>query len=159
MEISVVHLKLCLKSSIILMITGCGFFSDDSYDEDVASDRKILQEIIDANPILDSAVNAGHYFFPTGSETGKITGEINFTNLSLNDSNFIFPESIQQFRRVNSLYIAFNDFTDLPRGTMHKNWQKIVVLKNKICEASSETVAFLDKATEGSPGGYWRDSQ
>jgi hypothetical protein len=144
---------------ISAIIYGCGSLFDDSYEEELANDRKILQEIINANPVLDSAANHGHYFFTTSSETGRITGELNLIALNLNDSNFSFPKGIRNFKRINSLYIALNDFSDLPKGTRNKSWEKIVVMQNKICNPSSETVAYLDEVSKGSPGGYWRDTQ
>lgn len=147
---------LCL---ITLFTYGCGSFFGDSYEDDVANDREIVNEIIKANPILDSAVKAGHYFLPYSSESGRITGELNISELGLNDSNFYFPKSIRKFRKVKSLLFASNKFTDLPPGIRENNWESVAAWFNRICNPSSETVAYLDKLVIGYGGPNWRDSQ
>ena len=149
-------LLVCLMA---FFVYGCGSFFGDSYEDDVANDREILNEIIKENPILDSAVNAGHYFLPYSSESGRITGELNLAELGLNDSNFHLPKSVSKFRIVKTLLFASNEFTGLPSGIKEKNWEKVVAWFNRICNPSSETVAYLDKKMEGYGGPYWRDSQ
>ncbi len=159
MEGLVVRLNTTIAVMFSVCIFGCGFLSDTSYEDDVANDRSILAEIIKANPVLDSALKAGHYFLPYSSESGQITGELDLHKLNLYDSNFYFPKSIRNFRRVKTVLLSSNNFTELPRGTLDANWSAVLVLGNKICHPSSETVAYLDKLMAGAPGGYWRDSQ
>lgn len=153
------YLKQIILISISLNILGCGFMSDTSYDDDVASDRRIVEELIRVNPVLDSAVKAGHYFLPYNSESGRITGDLDLHNLNLNDSNFHFPMSVRNLRRVSTVLLSSNNFTDLPSGTRQKSWERVVVWDNEMCNPDQETIKYLDKLMEGYFGGYWRDSQ
>lgn len=142
-----------------LCIYGCGEMFGDSYDADRENDWKIVREIIASNPVLDSAMDSGHYFLPTDAEYGRITGSLNLSGLGLNDSNFHFPRNIQNFKLVHSVLLSFNDFAELPAGTRQKKWKRVVVSANKICNPSQETIDYLDESLNGYIGGYWRDSQ
>ncbi len=159
MELNVVRLNTAFVFAFSLCLFGCGLFSDSSYEEDVLNDRSIVDEIIKANPVLDSAVQAGHYFLPYSSESGRITGNLDLSDLGLNDSNFYFPKSINDFKIVNQVNLIGNDFTDLPQGIHQKKWDVVLVLGNKMCNPSQETIDYLDSLMKGFPGGYWRDSQ
>jgi len=159
MERNVMRLNSIFAITLSASIFGCGFLSDSSYDEDAKNDRRILEEIIKANPVLDSAVNDGHSFLPTSSESMRITGDLDLRNLGLNDSNFHFPTSIRDFKLVNHVNLMSNNFTDLPQGTFIKKWEVVLVLGNKICNPPQETIDYLDDLMNGYPGGYWRDSQ
>jgi hypothetical protein len=152
------HLKIILVILIGISVSRCGSLLGDSYDEDVANDRAILEEIIEINPILDS-VPTEHRFLSTDPESGKLSGDLILSGLGLNDSNFQFPKSIQNFRLINTAIIGSNNFIDLPNGIKNKNWSAILVHGNRMCQPSAETIDFLDKLMKGYPGGYWRDTQ
>lgn len=144
---------------LAFFLFGCGIFNDNSYNEDLENDRKIINDIIEANPILQSARDSGYSFLQSDSETNRITAWLHLGGLNLNDSNFNFSKNISNLRLVKYLDIADNNFTDLPGGTRNKNWEKVDVWKNKICNPPLETINYLDKKSEGSLGGYWRNTQ
>jgi hypothetical protein len=158
MEWPVVRLNILLLCLIASFINGCGFLSGDSYEEDFANDRKILLEILKVNPVLDS-VPGSHTFFVTDAEYNRATGTLDLGGLGLNDSNFFFPKNIQDFRLVKEVNLSRNDFTELPRGARLKNWRSVLILGNKICNPSSETVTYLNELMKGFGGPYWRDTQ
>lgn len=159
MEGPVVLLNTTMAILFSLCLFECSLFSDSSYDDDVANDRSILEEIIKSNPVLDSAVKAGHDFLPTSTESMQITGDLILSNLGLNNTNFHFPTSIHKFKIVNHANLMSNDFTDLPQGVYQRKWNVVLVLGNKMCKPSQETIDYLDNLMKSYPGGYWRDSQ
>ncbi len=148
-----------MASMLVWSVYGCGSLFGDSYDEELANDRAIVDEIIKENPALQSSKDSGHNFLPYSSETGHITGWLNLDGLGLSDSNFYLPTSINNFKIVKFISFASNDFSELPVGTKNKNWERVVAWFNRICSPSSETVAYLDKMMAGFGGPYWRDSQ
>lgn len=150
--------KIVLAVIISLLLQGCGVIFSDSYEADAANDTEILQEIIKANPILDSVPESFRFFYHS-PEYGILQESFSLNGLGLNDSNFYFPKSIGKFRIIKTLYIYDNNFTELPRGCRYKNWEKIVLFRNKICNPSKSTIEYLDEKTRDNYGGYWLDQQ
>ncbi len=154
-----------LKNAVVfasMLLCGCGFsFFDDSYQKNVESDLRIVDAIINANPVLDSAKNAGHAFAVRDQKDASyLSGNLDLDGLGLNDSNFVFPSSIRGFRIINVLDINTNHFTKLPQGIKYAPWKAISLIGNQICFPDSETTLYLDEVVGVYPRGRdWKTYQ
>jgi hypothetical protein len=153
-----------LKNAVVfasMLLCGCGMFNlfDDSYQKNVESDLRIVDEIINANPVLDSAKNAGHAFaVREAKDPSYLAGNLDLSGLGLNDSNFVFPSSISGFRIINVLSIGSNHFTKLPQGIKFGHWKAIWIIGNQICNPDTETIVYLDRVA-GELSGKWSTLQ